>query len=445
MRSLLHRLACWLARKTAPAVVRGTGWPPPRFIDAYRQLRSPTAQDLLAELKNVAYSCASLNAAVCATYPPRLYVSTRPDEPPPRLLTRCLSVAEQRSLRDRPELRPRFKGAEQILEVLEHPLLSLFRAVNPRHNAHDLWELTTLYQEVHGSAYWYLTFDDLGRPEGIWVLPSQQVTPVREPDSTELVDSYQVQTTSGPRRVPARQVIHLCYPDPRDPYGSGLSPLRAAFEHVVLSSEFVAYKRSLWCNNALPGVVLSPEQVISEEERERLELAWQQKFGRGGNGKVLVAESSVSVEPISQSLGDLAALAEAGASREEIANAFGVPLAFLTTQTNLANLQAAERQHAALTIRPRLRRRDEKLNEQLMPLYDPTGRLFLASDDPVPSDREWLLRQQESDLRLGVRSINEVRAERGLPPVPWGDRLVSGEPENPPVADAPGSARSSRR
>jgi hypothetical protein len=39
-----------------------------------------------------------------------------------------------------------------------------------------------------------------------------------------------------------------------------------------------------------------------------------------------------------------------------------------------------------LAVSPRLRRRDEKLNEQLVPLYDPTRRLFLASQDPIPVD-----------------------------------------------------------
>src|SRR5262249_26044554 len=161
------------------------------------------------------------------------------------------------------------------------------------------------------------------------------------------------------------------YPDPRDPYGPGLSPLRAVFEHVALSSEYVAYKRTIWGNNALPGVILSPGEVISEEERGRLEAAWAQKFSRGGQGRRPVAESSLSVDVVQQSLGDLATLAEAGATKEQICNAFGIPVAFLTTETNLANLQASEQLHAGRSIRPRLRRRDEKLNEQLIPLYDP--------------------------------------------------------------------------
>jgi len=32
----------------------------------------------------------------------------------------------------------------------------------------------------------------------------------------------------------------------------------------------------------------------------------------------------------------------------------------------------------AKAITPRLQRRDEKLNEQLIPLYDPSRRLFVA-------------------------------------------------------------------
>jgi hypothetical protein len=56
-----------------------------------------------------------------------------------------------------------------------------------------------------------------------------------------------------------------------------------------------------------------------------------------------------------------------------------------------------------------------------VPQFDPSGRLFLASEDPTPVDQDLTIKQQENDLKYGVVSINEVRSERGLPPVPWGD------------------------
>ena len=124
-------------------------------------------------------------------------------------------------------------------------------------------------------------------------------------------------------------------------------------------------------------------------------------------------------------MGDLAALADMKATKEDIANAFHVPLPFLSGDTNLANMQAADHLHKTLAILPRLRRRDEKLNEQLVPRFDPSGRLFVASDDPTPANNDFILRQEQADLRTGVRTINEVRTSRGLTPVAWGDRPLS--------------------
>jgi hypothetical protein len=127
------------------------------------------------------------------------------------------------------------------------------------------------------------------------------------------------------------------------------------------------------------------------------------------------------VQVLQHSMGDLAALADMAATKEDICNAFHCPIAFFTTNTNLANLQAADMQHLSKCIHPRLTRRDEKLNEVLVPQFDPSGRLFLASEDPTPVDQDLTIKQQENDLKYGVVSINEVRSERGLPPVPWGD------------------------
>jgi hypothetical protein len=112
------------------------------------------------------------------------------------------------------------------------------------------------------------------------------------------------------------------------------------------------------------------------------------------------------------------------ATKEDIANAFHIPLPFLSGDTNLANMQAADHLHKTLAITPRLRRRDEKLNEQLVPLYDPSGRLFFHTPDPTPANQQFMLAQEQADLRHGVRTINEVRASRGLAPVAWGDAPV---------------------
>jgi HK97 family phage portal protein len=290
------------------------------------------------------------------------------------------------------------------------------------HRFFDLWELTTLYLEVHGSAYWYLNLDPLlGVPTEIWPLPAQNMTPRRGADSRNLIDYYEYRSGANSQRFRPDEIIHFRYPDPRNPYTGGLSPLRACFESVALASDYAAFRQAKFQNHAIPDALIAPEDAIGEEERDRLETQWNTTFRRGGAGKVVVAQNDMKVQLLNHSMGDLAALADLKATKEDICNAFHVPIAFLTSQTNLANLQASERLHMDKAIDPRLRRRDEKLNEQLVPLYDPTGRLFLASEDPVPVDQDAGIAQQQLDLKFGVVTINELRGERGLPPVPWGD------------------------
>jgi HK97 family phage portal protein len=428
-------LARRLGGKKIPAALTGGQWTGTSFTDAYQRQRNPTPNELLAELKGVAWACISLNASVCANHPPRLYVATQRGQPPAKCLRGPLHPAAEARLRARKDLPPAWTKAAQIEEVRDHSLLTLLRQVNPIHNAFDLWELTHTYLEVHGKAFWYLEPGPFGVPEEIWILPAQNVTPKRRSDSPRIVDYYEYRTGAHAQLFPPEQVIFFRYPDPRDPYLGGLSPLRAAFEQIALTSSFAATKSAIYDNQAIPSAVISPDEVLGEEERDRLESQWNAKFRRGGAGKVLIGETGLRVQVLSHSMGDLAALADMKATKEDIANAFHVPIAYLTGNTNLANLQAADIQHLSKCVHPRLTRRDEKLNEQLVPLYDPTGRLFLASEDPTPIDQDLTIKQQENDLRYGVVSINEVRSERGLPAVPWGN--VPWLPERWLPTDAP--------
>jgi hypothetical protein len=117
-------------------------WTGTSFVDAYKRNRNPTPNEQLAELKNAAFTCASINAAVCAAYPPRLYVATDADQPEPKCLTKRLDRWTEKRLRSRPTLPAVFTRSRQIEEVLDHPLLTLLRKVNPVHNSFDLWTNT---------------------------------------------------------------------------------------------------------------------------------------------------------------------------------------------------------------------------------------------------------------------------------------------------------------
>jgi hypothetical protein len=67
---------------------------------------------------------------------------------------------------------------------------------------------------------------------------------------------------------------------------------------------------------------------------------------------------SLKVQLLTQSLCELASLADLKAAKHDFANAFHGPLGFLTSETNLANRQAAEHQHPARPMRSSLFRDD---------------------------------------------------------------------------------------
>src|ERR1700757_141747 len=111
----LNRLARWLHPKSAPPALAGSQWSGTGFVDAYKRSRNPTPNELLAELKNTAFTCASINAAVCAAFPPRLYVATHDaSQPAPRCLRKPLDPRTEHRLRSSRTLPPRLTKAMQI-------------------------------------------------------------------------------------------------------------------------------------------------------------------------------------------------------------------------------------------------------------------------------------------------------------------------------------------
>ena len=133
-----------------------------------------------------------------------------------------------------------------------------------------IWELTQLSLETVGAAYWLLDLDGpFGTPAAIWPLPAHKVRPHRERNSADLLDWYEYRDGSAYQRYEPGRVIRFALPDPRDPYLGCLSPLRATFEQVALHGEYTAMRRAVYDNTGIPSVLVSPDDVIGEDERDR--------------------------------------------------------------------------------------------------------------------------------------------------------------------------------
>ena len=142
-----------------------------------------------------------------------------------------------------------------------------------------------------------------------------------------------------------------------------------------------------------------------------------------GRGGLLVSEVPGSIQPLQWAPQDVVEIERAKALKTDICNVFGVPDAKL--ERNAANLAAAKTADYAHTKDagvPRCVRNEETLNVRLVPLFDDSGRLFLAYDSPVREDEIFTLEQTRTASITGAMTRNEVRAAVGLDPVQWGEQ-----------------------
>jgi hypothetical protein len=140
MRRLLantfHRLGNWLQPKAVPQALTGQQWSGTQYVDAYKRNRQPTPNELMAELKNTAWVCISLNSAVCANNPPQLYVLTDTGDARAKCKTKALSAKAEDKLRRARRLPPRITKAATIEQVIEHPLNALLAHLDTHARLH---------------------------------------------------------------------------------------------------------------------------------------------------------------------------------------------------------------------------------------------------------------------------------------------------------------------
>jgi phage portal protein BeeE len=402
------------------------------YTDVFRKNRAPLPRELVQQLIGTAYACATLNADLVASTQLRLYVRTRPGEAAVKTYLRPIALDRKRlqRLKDDPTVAHYVAGDVMVEEVTDHPLLDLLKRPNPDPEVgglcgFDLRWMTQLYLESVGRAYWLIQRDGLGVPRQIWALRPHLVREVGDPTGQRLIVAYEY-GGSGVRYQPT-DVIKFHFPDPDHPYCGGYSPLMAAIEKIRIARKEDAHINSMLDNMGRPDVVWSPKGDsegggIGSAEAQRVRSAFKASFAQAGRGGLLVSEFPGTLQPLQWAPQDIVEIERAQAIKTDICNAFAVPDAKLERNAaNLAAARTADYAHTKDAGVPRCLRNEETLNARLVPMFDPTGRLFVAYDSPVRDDEVFLFEQSRAAAESGALTRNEIRASMGMSPVPWGD------------------------
>ncbi len=397
------------------------------------------------------YVCARLNAQSVAAVPLEIYVSSsEKNKQWATIRTRGpVNKLAMKELRSHKGLRPFIRKAEEIEEVTEHPLLILLKTVNPFMNGSDLMELTTLFLDLTGEAYWYILKGALGQPVEIWPIPSMYIRPVPGKSLKEYIKYYEYQRGKHHVEFSTDDIIAFSYPNPSHEL-RGMGIVAGICDAVYTNSQMYEYEESLFEKKARVGGILQTDAVVSGPEVDRMREDWNQRYaGSEKAGETPILPPGVKYIRDALTNEELSFIEGRKITWREIAAGFDQPVSLWDEAGNRATVEGALYFHAKNGILPRLRKIEEKLNEKLLPMFDDTGRLFCAFENPVPEDKEYLLRKRQIDISSGVSVINEERADDGKEPVEGGDEpLVSSllvplsqavaEPEPIPVQVVPG-------
>ena len=271
--------------------------------------------------------------------------------------------------------------------------------------------------DMEGAVRWLLRI----RPDWVKIIPDEKNVGI---------DGYLVTPVglNRPFSLMASEVLHIKVPSPLDDR-IGWSPLRSLNYSVDTGDEIRRFNWQFFKQGArLDGVIEGAVGADKVEEIYDMMLEGHHK-GADTAWLPLVLPQGLKFTATQATAKDFEFAALAGFSETDVLEGYGVPAGVLgnVTRVNLQNLRSLMTIAAENAIKPEIRLFSEHielalLNREEYPNQTDDAYFEFAFEDPTPGDPEQERRQMETDLRTGVRVVNEIRAERGDPPVDWGDR-----------------------
>jgi len=321
------------------------------------------------------------------------------------------------------------KGVE---EVFDSSLLDLLYRVNDYTTKADHWYLTQNYLELVGEAPWLLDRSGENKePVAIYLLRPDKLT--IKFDKEKIIGKYIYDVGGGKKEeFEPEDLILIKYPNPLRPF-RGLGTLEAAAQTVNLDRYAEKWNVNFFYNSARPDGILTTNNKLTSDQRKTLSKMWNKQFrGIGKNAKLAILESGLTYKQMQLSQKDMDFLEQQKFSMSKILSIFRVPKSVIaiTEDVNLANAETAAYAFARWTIKPKMTKIVEQLNEFLVPMFGDD--LFLDFEDPVPENVEMKIKKYKEALGpSGWMSVNEVRDIEGLKPIEGGDSIYR------PVANMP--------
>ena len=311
-----------------------------------------------------------------------------------------------------------------------HPLAALMARPNPAYSASHLIAATVLSLLVPGggNAYWLKVRNGAGRVVELWYAPHWLITPRWPSDGSAWLSHYDYRPGGETVSLPPQDVVHLRQGvDPLNPR-LGASPLNAILREAWADEEIGVYVAALLRNNAMPGLVISPDGpgAVGPADVESIKRYLAEQFGGERRGAPMVFSAKTKVERVAWNPKELDLTAASNRAEERVCALLGIPPVVVgfhagTTQTSVG---ATMREQVRLAwhdcVLPMQRAIAAEIERSLLPDLEqrPAGlRVLFDTSDVLALGEETaaVVARAVSLVDAGIATLAEARKLMGLP------------------------------
>lgn len=322
-----------------------------------------------------------------------------------------------------------YSGDKEVTEN-QSQALAVLNKPNPFMSRYELMEMTDMYMSLCGKCFWVLEKDKVGRNREIWCISPLDMWVV--PDKDNYIKGYIYKAGTDQIPFDPDQVIFFSMPDPYNQYG-GIGPAQGARNSLEMDKYSAEHNRNFFYNGAKLSGILNVEADLGDDEWDSLNEQFDDRHrGVDRAHKIAVIESAkANFTDLTMNQKDMDFFNLRNQTRDEILGVFGVHKSILglTDDVSRANAETAEYVFQKHVVRPRLRRIQDKLNNEYVKLFNED--IELQFTDPVPENKDFLvstvvqLTNKAITVNEGREILNKMLDDVSLDPLPNGDVIYS--------------------
>ena len=271
----------------------------------------------------------------------------------------------------------------------------------------------------NGNAFLYINRDEHDiATELIYCKPGD--TQIMYNESTRAL--YYLNSKVAKGKIAPKNMIHL-YKNSQDGINgrSIISYAKKVFDLSKFTDATASNYYQSGCNlNGILTITGNPTQ----EEVEKIRMNWKRLHGSDGNSGLAILKGNMNYQPIGTSAAESQMLEARLFNVSEIARFFNISPVLLgdLTKSSYSTIEAAQLEFITHTLYPFISMFESELNRKLC--HDTNVKIDFDESFLIRTDKSAQANYLNTLVKGGILSINEARAQLGLPSIDGGDRIV---------------------